>query len=275
MGVALITGCSSGFGLLSALELARRGDRVFASMRNVAKAGELERRAKEEDLEVEVVTLDVTDPESVTACVDDVLALAGGIDVLVNNAGIGVIGAMEELAEDELLRCYDTNVFGVVRMVRAVLPSMREQQSGTILTISSVAGLIAPPFLGAYSGSKYAVEAMCESLYHEAEPFGVRVGLIEPGFFRTEIMNNADRTEGTSEGSPYWERTNTVLAVQTAGVQNGPDPQIVADLVADLAHAETVPLRTPVGDGTENILNTRRQLDDETFAKMLRQQYRV
>ena len=156
MANVLITGCSSGFGLLSALEFARRGDTVFASMRTVSKATALNDAAAAEGLKVEVVSLDVTDDDSVRSAVAGVAAEAGTIDVLVNNAGIEMNGAIHLIADDEARWQFDTNVLGPLRTMRAVVPIMLHQGGGTIVNVSSVAGVAAVPYSGMYAASKHA-----------------------------------------------------------------------------------------------------------------------
>ena len=184
----LITGSNSGFGLLTAATFARAGHTVHASLRNRAKSADLDALAAE-GLPVKLVTLDVTDEASAKAAVAEASA-AAPIDVLVNNAGFEVAGAVEHLSDASLRRQFDTNVFGLARMVRLVAPAMRQRGSGTIINVSSVAGSISAPFTGAYSASKHAVEALSESAWFELRPFGVRVVLIEPGAFQTSFGAN-------------------------------------------------------------------------------------
>src|SRR3990170_2900956 len=201
MAVVVITGCSSGFGMLAALEFARRGDSVYATMRNTAKADRLHTRAQAVGVAVEVLQLDVNDIGSVGAAIEEVIRREGRIDVLVNNAGIGIEGAVEDFDDDEVLAVFETNLFGVIRVTRAVLPHMRSQGSGTIVTVGSLAGKATAPFSGIYSASKHAVEALSDALYYELQQFGIRVVLIEPGGFETEIETNSRPARRFSEGS--------------------------------------------------------------------------
>ena len=177
MANVLITGCSSGFGLLAALEFARRGDNVFATMRNVSKAGPLNEAAAAEGLKVNVVVLDVTDDASVRSAVDSVVADAGTIEILVNNAGIELIGAMHLVSDEEALWQLDTNVLGPLRTMRAVVPLMLQQGGGTIVNVSSVAGIAAVPYTGMYAASKHALEAMTEVMVYELGHRGIRMAL--------------------------------------------------------------------------------------------------
>jgi NAD(P)-dependent dehydrogenase (short-subunit alcohol dehydrogenase family) len=176
MTTVLITGCSTGFGLESALAFARRGDTTYASMRNPAKADKLRERADAEGLTVEIATLDVTDDESVAAAVAEIESRHGAVDVLVNNAGVGYSGAVEAIDMDRARALMETNVWGAVRTMRAVLPAMRAQGSGVIVNVSSVAGRVpASGHHGFYAASKHALNALTEAAATELEHFGVRV----------------------------------------------------------------------------------------------------
>jgi NAD(P)-dependent dehydrogenase (short-subunit alcohol dehydrogenase family) len=273
MAVILITGCSSGFGLLTALHFARKGDTVYASMRNTSKAGDLEKACQAEDLTIEVVQLDVTDEKSVTRAVKHIMDGAGRIDVLVNNAGIGATGPVEETDDDELKEIFETNFFGALRVTRAVLPHMRQQRAGTIVNVSSLAGRVSPPFDGIYSASKHALEAASEALYYEVHPFGVRVLLIEPGGFETSISGSVRIARRFTEGSPYIElqqRFEQALTRLPTGGERG-DPQVVAEAIYDAVHTEQPKLRYLVGQDAEMIGGLRRQLDDEQFEQTMRQ----
>jgi NAD(P)-dependent dehydrogenase (short-subunit alcohol dehydrogenase family) len=273
MAVVLITGCSSGFGKLAALLFARKGDHVFASMRNTSKAGDLEQAKQSENLKLDVVQLDVTDEQSVANAVRQVIDQAGRIDVLVNNAGIGHHGPLEETDDAELREIFDTNFFGVMNVIRHVVPIMREQHSGTIVNVSSLAGRVPPPFSGTYSASKFALEAASESLHFELHPFGIRVALIEPGGFETNIEQNRRVARRFTEGSPYLDieaRFAQSLQKLPAAEVRG-DPQDVADMIYSSVHDEKPKLRYLVGQDAEMIGGLKKQLDDEQFEQTMRQ----
>src|SRR5262249_9364288 len=249
METVLVTGCSSGFGLLTAATFARRGARVFATMRNLAKAGELERIAATERLPITITRLDVLDPASIEAAVGEVLA-AGPIDVLVNNAGLELRSSIEDADDDDVRRQFDTNVFGTLRVIRAVLPAMRRRRSGTIVNLSSIAGLVGRPFGGLYAASKHALEAISESLYFELQPFGIRVVVVEPGQYATAFLDNVLDGQRFKPGSPYWERSarfDQALKRLRPGGRHG-DPQEVADLIYEAVHARDPKLRWLAGD---------------------------
>ena len=270
MATVLITGCSSGFGKLAALQFARKGDTVYASMRNTSKGTDLEEARDSEDLKIELLQLDVTDDASVSAAVAKVIAEEGQIDVLVNNAGIVLIGAIEESDDGESKEIFETNFFGALRVIRAVLPHMRKQGAGTIVNVSSVGGRFGSPFVGTYAASKHALEAASEALYYEVHPFGVRVLLIEPGSFRTRMAENPRVARGFREGSPYMELQQRIQQTLTPPVA-GPDPQVVAEAIYDAVNDKEPKLRYLVGKDAEMIGGLRQQLDDEQFEKALRQ----
>ena len=195
MATILITGSNSGFGRLAALALARGGHDVIATMRTPSKGEDLQRLADDEGLSIAIGHLDVTDPTSVEACLAD----PHEIDVLVNNAGFEVEGAIEQIDDSLMWRQLDTNVMGPLRTMRAVLPAWRERGSGVIVNVSSIAGRVGSPYAGAYSASKYALEAMSESLNFEVGQSGIRVHLIEPGRFTTSFQGNKVRPESWAD----------------------------------------------------------------------------
>nr|BAL60020.1 hypothetical conserved protein [Candidatus Acetothermum autotrophicum] len=185
--IALITGSNSGIGLATSLYLARRGFTVWATMRNVEKAGELHKAIETEKLPIEIARLDVCDDESVQSAVAQVLQKSGRIDVVVNNAGYGLRGAVEEVSLDEWKRQFETNFFGVIRVTQAVLPQMRAQRSGAIVNISSVLGRFAIPFSGPYTASKFALEGLTETLRYELGPVEHQSDPHRAGVHRHEI----------------------------------------------------------------------------------------
>ena len=273
MATVLITGCSSGFGKLAALHFARKGDTVYASMRNTEKGAELEQARDEEKLKIELLQLDVTDEASVKKAVAHVIDAAGQIDVLVKNDGIGAHGPIEETEDDEAKEIFETNFFGALRVIRAALPHMREKKTGVIVNVSSLAGRVGPPFDGIYSASKFALEAVSEALNYEVHPFGIRVALIEPGGFETNIGNTRRVPRGYGEGSPYLaldQRFEEALT-KLPGRDEESDPQTVAEAIYNAVHDEEPKLRYLVGKDAEMIGGLRKQLDDEQFEQTIRQ----
>jgi NAD(P)-dependent dehydrogenase (short-subunit alcohol dehydrogenase family) len=236
----LVTGCSSGFGMLAAVSLAKSGWRVFATMRDVSKRGRLDAALAQAGATAEALALDVTRQASIDACVAQVMASAGRIDALVNNAGIGIGAFVEDLTLDDFRRQFETNFFGVVAMTKAVLPHMRAARSGRIVNISSIGGRTTNAILSAYNASKYAVEGFSESLSFETQLFGVDVVLIEPGTFKTEIFeaNRQVAPGARNPASAYFEATQAMEAqVDKLYARAAGDPQKVADAIV---HALTV-----------------------------------
>ena len=219
--VVLITGASSGIGRATAELLALRGHRVFGGVRTVATTRPI--------AGVELVPLNVRDEASVNACVAEVRSRAGRIDVLINNAGVNLVGAVEETSVAQAQALFDTNVIGVLRMIRAVLPDMRHQGAGQIINVSSILGLIPAPYMGVYASTKHAVEGLSESLDHEVRAFGIRVVLIEPHYIRTNLDTSAAQAEGQIEAyAPQRQRTAALI---TRSTNTAPEPKLVAEEV--------------------------------------------
>jgi NAD(P)-dependent dehydrogenase (short-subunit alcohol dehydrogenase family) len=240
-----ITGASRGFGLLVAQEALRRGDQVIATAR---KTDGLTERLGGNSQNALAVAVDVIDPNSIAAAVAEGLSRFGRIDVLMNNAGHGLLGAVEEVSDAAARAVFDVNVFGLLNVTRAVLPTMREQRSGTILNLSSVAGQSASPGWGVYAASKHAVEAINAALHAELAPLGIRVTAIEPGPFRTDFL---DSSSLLTEGSVITDYAPTAgnarrWAQDTNHAQLG-DPAKAAAIMVDLAHHDGPPLRLPLG----------------------------
>lgn len=262
----LITGSNSGFGRLATLTLARAGHRVIATMRTPAKGDALLADCAAEGLEIEVRRLDVCDPASV----GDALADAAEIDVLVNNAGFEIQGAIEMIDDALMHRQLDTNVLGPLRTMRAVLPAWRTRGSGVIVNLSSIAGRVATPWGGAYAASKHALEALSESLHYEVAPAGIRVHLIEPGRFPTDFFDNIVRPDGWA-GSEHEARANAFRQALTALDSGGPqDPQLVADAIVRAALDPATPFRTLVGADAELIDGAKTAMSFEDFEATMR-----
>jgi NAD(P)-dependent dehydrogenase (short-subunit alcohol dehydrogenase family) len=257
--VALVSGASSGFGLLTSIELARRGLAVFASVRDLGRADRLRAAAAEAAVSVEVIELDVSRSDSISRAVAEVERAAGKVDVLVNNAGYGIGGSVEDLSLAELREQFETNFFGLVELTKAVLPGMRERRRGRIINVSSVNGRIAVPGLSAYCASKFAVEGFSESLRHELLPFGVQVSLVEPGTYRTDIFDRNRRVAARTRdpSSPWYEISRRMEALVDRRVERATaDPGQVARVIADIAQAPRPRLRYLVGRDarTESLL---------------------
>ena len=276
MATVLITGCSTGFGLLTTVELATRGHRVFASMRDTDRAGALREALAAAGATAEVVRLDVTDPASIASAVDDVIAAAGAIDVVVNNAGVAAVSPVEELAVDELARIFETNVFGPLRVVHAVLPRMREAGRGHVVNVTSVAAFVAPPFMGAYAASKHAIDALGEALAAEVAPFGIAVTNVAPGPYLTAMVAAVgDERAAIDPDSPYAARRHTMLDHHEAAMRQNDDPEAVAVAVADAIEADPPPARVVVPEASTFIVQARGATPPEQLRSMLSQSYGV
>jgi NAD(P)-dependent dehydrogenase (short-subunit alcohol dehydrogenase family) len=272
MGVVVITGCSSGFGYHAALAFGRRGDRVYATMRNPQK-GDLAKVISEEGLDAEVLQLDVDDDTSVRAGIGQVLEREGRVDVLVNNAGIGGTGGpIEELTDELWLKIVSTNLLGPIRCSRAVLPSMRAAASGVIVNVSSIAGrMYGMPYTSSYSATKHALCSVSDSLCNEVQDFGIRVACIEPGFFATSVLDNATIPDPT--GSPYESMARAVEAWYRTSIENGAPPAAVVDAI--LAAADSaLPADTIhhlVGDDAQVFVGGMAQMSYADYQAMGRQ----
>ncbi len=244
--VVLITGCSSGFGLLTAARLASKGYKVIATMRNLNKTGALMEEVKRRGGNADIFPLDVTDKLSVQNSILKIAAKYGNIDVLINNAGYGIGGAFEDLTDEEIRQIFETNFFGVQNVTRAVIPLMRQNKSGKIINISSVAGFSASPCFGAYNASKWALEGFSESLRHELKFFGIEVYLIEPGTYKTKIFyENARYAKNFyNENSPYYPISKFLEKRIREFVDDcHKDPEDVPALVEKLIKATAKPFR--------------------------------
>jgi NAD(P)-dependent dehydrogenase (short-subunit alcohol dehydrogenase family) len=241
-------------------------------MRNTAKAGPLRAGAEAAGVSVEVLQLDVNDSKSISAAIEEVIGREGRIDVLVNNAGVTTRGPIEDYDDDEVLAIFDTNVFGVIRVTRAVLPHMRSQGSGAIVTVSSLGGRVPTPFSGIYSASKHAVEAVSDALHYELHQFGIRAVLIEPDEFDTQVFNNLLRARRFSEGSAYLEAGRRFAEARERLTDPGRrgDPQVVADVIVDAAKADQPKRRYLVGRQAEVIGGMHKTMSDEEFEKAMR-----
>jgi len=260
--VWLITGGSSGFGRALAEAALARGNRVAATARRAERLEDLVRQAPDRAL---AVALDVTDPEAVRRAVGEVLERFGRLDVLVNNAGHGQVGAVEETTEEELREIFDVHVFGPAALVRAVLPAMRERRSGAIVQMSSFGGQVAYPGFSAYCATKFALEGFSEALAPEVEPFGIKVLIVEPGAFRTGFSGGA--LAQSRETPEYAETVGPTREMITGmnGTQPG-DPAKAAQAIIAALDSEDTPLRLPLGadavDGIRGKLDSvRAELD--------------
>jgi NAD(P)-dependent dehydrogenase (short-subunit alcohol dehydrogenase family) len=263
MAVALVTGTSSGIGLATAVHFARHGHDVWAAVRNPATATELREAIERERLAVRVVILDVDDPASVQRGVGEVHDKAGRVDVLVNNAGIGGGGPIEDVPVDWAQGLFQTNYFGVVRMIQAVLPGMRQRRSGTIVNVSSIAGRLAIAGHGHYSAVKHALEAMSEALAQEVQRFGIRVAIVEPGVVVTPIFSKAQRF--ADPASPYFDHVRRLLLLYQKQMPHAAQPADAARVIYEAATSAEPRLRWLVGEDARLLVAGRQRTSDEDY----------
>jgi len=264
MPSVLITGTSKGIGYETALAFARAGYHVHATMRNPSKSPTLTEIAMKEKLPLTVTAMDVDNDESVRAGMADIQAQHGPVDVLVNNAGIEGFGSIEELSIDDFRAVMETNYFGVLRCVKAVVPQMRERRSGTIINISSVAGTFCHPPATPYCASKWALEALSEGLACEMKPFGVRVALVEPGIIDTAMARRI-----STNGNSAYPHAARVAAHFTATLSDAPvPPSMVAQKVLEIAQGDTWQLRHPVGPDAVPLIAWRKGMTDEQWVDL-------
>ncbi|MBW2280710.1 MAG: SDR family oxidoreductase [Deltaproteobacteria bacterium] len=269
--VVLITGASAGFGRACAEHLGRLGHRVYGTSRRAAFPESADLHSSPL-----MVPMDVCDDDSVQRAVDFVLKQEGRIDVVVNNAGVGLAGAVEDTSADEARALFETNLFGVLRVCRAVLPALRAQGSGLIVNVSSLGGLVTIPFQGFYSASKYALESMSDALRMELRPFGVHVTLLEPGDFKTGFTGSRVFSAESGEGSAYRDRCQRAVSVMEQDEQNGADPRQVAVLLAKIIASPSPRNRYPVGAWGQRLgVAVRRVLPSALLDKAIRAVYRV
>jgi NAD(P)-dependent dehydrogenase (short-subunit alcohol dehydrogenase family) len=270
MPVTLITGTSTstGIGFATALHLARHGHRVVATMRNLAKAGPLEEAARKESLSLAIRELDVTRQESIDRAVADTREQDGPIDVLVNNAGIGGATPLELVPEAEHRAMFEANYWGPIRMMQAVLPSMRERRTGVIVNVTSIAGRVATPNQIPYSASKHALAAASEALAHEVAAFGIRVAIIEPGVIQTAIFENSAGATRWDKTSPYRQIMRRNGKVFAAGFRSPGRPETVAAVILEAITTDRPRLRYPVGVDAEGLVAGRARISDEEWVAM-------
>jgi NAD(P)-dependent dehydrogenase (short-subunit alcohol dehydrogenase family) len=263
MASVLITGTSKGIGFESALAFGRAGHKVYATMRNPSQSPELAEAAAREKLPIIISAMDVDFDQSVSEGIAAILK-DGPIDVLVNNAGIERAGSVEELPLAEFRAVMETNYFGALRCIQALVPSMRQRGSGCIINITSVAGRVASPPLAPYTASKWALEALSEALAGEMKTFNVRVAIVEPGIIDTAM---AQRIADPAKGSLYVQRAR-MATVFTNALQDPTSPSVVAQKILEIAESGTWHLRHPVGPSAVPFLHWRSGMTDEQWVDL-------
>jgi NAD(P)-dependent dehydrogenase (short-subunit alcohol dehydrogenase family) len=272
--VAVVTGSSSGIGYETSIALARSGIFTYATMRNLQKATNLESIRDKEMLPLKTLQLDVTDDASVNKAIQSIISESGRIDVLVNNAGYGLVGAFEDLSMDEIRRQFETNFFGVIRVMQSVLPVMRKQKFGILVNISSGAGRFGYPSGSAYVSTKFALEGLSESIAYELDQFGIKVILVEPGVIKTNFdsgMVVAKKSQDAS--SPYFNMTQKMDTVFRQLIRNSSPPSLVADVVVQGVKSENPNLRYLAGKDVEQWVDQKKKMSDTEFFNMMKQSF--
>ncbi len=268
--IAVVTGSSSGIGFETALALARNGYHTYATMRDTNKGTRIRDTAKKESLAIEVLELDVDNENSIKKAIEKILQDKKKIDVLVNNAGYGLFGCLEDLTIEDLKKQFETNFFGIIRMIQAVLPTMRKQKSGTIVNVSSVAGRIGFPASPAYISSKFALEGLSESMRYELAPFGIKTIIIEPGVIKTNFF--AALENPTRPDSAYKDLTDKVMKGLTMMSEMGTPPQEVANTIVKAISSEDPLPRYPVGNDAVMFLEAKKSKTDIEFENYIKKE---
>ena len=270
--VALITGSSSGIGYETSLALARSGFCTYAGVRNTKNSDILEKKIAKEKLDLNILQLDVNDKSSIDNAINRIKTEEKRIDVLINNAGYGLVGFFEELGLDEIRKQFETNFFGVLNVTKKVIPIMREQNRGTIINLSSGAGQVGFPGISAYVSTKFAIEGFSESLMYELFPFGIRVIIIEPGVIKTNFFNNCIVSDKSSKKASLYSNSLKKIQNNIELMQEHATPPIeVAKVILQALKTDEPKQRYVVGNDAVMILEAKRSLSDIEFKKMMMQ----
>jgi NAD(P)-dependent dehydrogenase (short-subunit alcohol dehydrogenase family) len=260
MKTALITGTSKGIGLETALAFGRAGYKVFATMRNPAKADDFRQRINSESLDIQISEMDVDSDTSVKKCIDAITQNHGQVDVLVNNAGIERHGSVEEMPIEDFEAVMNTNYLGVLRCTKALIPQMRQNKKGCIINVASVSGHIANSPLGAYAASKFALEAISEALAQEVKPFDIKVAIVEPGIINTDMA-----TDISVDKISLYPHSKRIAGMFSASLKNLTPPTLVADKILEVAESNSWKLRNPIGPDAEPFIAWRASMTDEAW----------
>jgi NAD(P)-dependent dehydrogenase (short-subunit alcohol dehydrogenase family) len=270
--VAVVTGSSSGIGLETSLLLAKNGFRTFATVRNLDKANAIRNISDKGELPIQVIELDVNSDKSVNVAIDKINDESKRIDVLVNNAGYSLIGALEDLSMDEIKAQFETNLFGTIRVMKEVLPVMRKQKGGTIVNVSSMAGRVGFPLFPAYSGTKFALEGVSESMRLEMDPLGIKIVLVEPGTIRSNFANNAIIGQKAAvPNSPYTSLMETLQKATAHFIDQGTRPEEVAKVILKAVTIDNPDLRYLVGNDAIQMIEARKGMSDQEFGVIVKE----
>ncbi|HEY7570194.1 MAG TPA: SDR family oxidoreductase [Nitrososphaeraceae archaeon] len=280
--VAVVTGSSSGIGFDTSLTLARNGFHTYATMRKLEGEGSKQMAdiLKDENLPLEIIQLDVDNDKSVTEVINRIAKEKDRIDVVVNNAGYALVGALEQTSMEEIREQFETNFFGAVRVMQTIIPIMREQKSGKIVNITSMGGRVAIPLDPIYHGTKFALEGLSESMRYELEPFGINIILIEPGAVGSNFWKNFkmaakasghyDVDNGNMNNAPYKQLENKMLESFKQMEQNTIHPSEVANVILQAVKTDNPELRYVIGNDASMVLESRRNLSDNEFQNFMK-----
>ena len=270
--VAIVTGSSSGIGFETSLALAREGYFTYATMRDTAKSDKIKEIAKKENLKISILELDVDDENSAKTAIAQILDQKQRIDVLINNAGWGLWGCVEDVSVDEFKEQFETNFFSIIRLIQEVAPTMRKQDSGTIVNVSSVVGRIGFPASPAYISSKFALEGLSESLRFEFAPFGIDVIIIEPGVIKTDFMKNMKMAKKSELDTVYKDITTKVVSGVKMMAEMGTPPKEVANTIVKAIKDEKPLPRYVVGNDASMFLEAKKSKTDIEFENYLKKE---
>jgi short-subunit dehydrogenase len=264
---ALVTGCSSGIGYSTCLLLARNNFKVYGTVRNLSKAKKIQEVIDKEKIPLKIILLDVNDSESIQNAIRDILYDSRKIDVLINNAGYGMFGPIEDITTEDVKLQFETNFFGVIRLIKEIVPIMRKQGNGTIVNISSMVGRFGVPLNAAYVSSKFAIEGLSESISYELAEFGIKIIVIEPGVVQTNFFNNL-KINGLDTSSPYYELMKKRVSFLKIAMKNSPTSSSqVANTILDALNSKRPEFRYVIGMDAKNSIQKKDSLSDKKFMK--------
>lgn len=263
---ALVTGCSSGIGYSTCLLLARNNFKVYGTVRNLSKAKKIQEVIDKEKIHLKIILLDVNDSESIQNAIRDILYDSRKIDVLINNAGYGMFGPIEDITTEDVKLQFETNFFGVIRLIKEIVPIMRKQGNGTIVNISSMVGRFGVP-LTLHMCHKFAIEGLSESISYELAEFGIKIIVIEPGVVQTNFFNNL-KINGLDTSSPYYELMKKRVSFLKIAMKNSPTSSSqVANTILDALNSKRPEFRYVIGIDAKNSIQKKDSLSDKKFMK--------
>lgn len=266
----LVTGCSSGIGYSTCLMFGRNNFATYGSVRDLSKAERIQEITNREKLPLKIIRLDVNEDESIRIAIQKIISDSGRIDILINNAGYGMFGPIEEISIEEIKEQFETNFFGTIRLIKAIVPIMRKQRNGTIVNISSMVGRFGVPLNAAYVSSKFALEGLSESISFELEEFGIKVILVEPGVIQTDFFQNL-KIKGNDTKSPYYKLMDKRIAFLKAAMKNSvSSSDQVANTILHAVKSGDPDMRYVIGNDATNSIHMRKSLSDREFMKWIK-----